>query len=67
MIDFSVVKSITIPEGVVTKIEYNGGILWQIKNKVVNMLSTSIDANGNIFNGTGYKVGYKHPADTKLC
>lgn len=48
MIDFANVKSVSIPEGTVTKIQF-----------LQNLVSGSIDANGNIYNGCGYKDGYR--------
>lgn len=54
MIDFSAIKAITIPEGVVTKIVSAGVTLWEaIRFK--NWVPLSTDTDGSIFNGTGYK------------
>lgn len=50
--DFSSVKKITIPEGVVKKIECNGIVLWK---SFTNLVPTSTDTDGSIFNGVGYK------------
>lgn len=55
MIDFSTVKSITIPEGIVKQISIDDIILW--KGGITNLVPTSIDTDGSIFNGTGYKNG----------
>lgn len=70
MIDFSKVESFTIPEGVVTKIEYNGLVLWQIKeNEVtyINMIPLSIRADGTDYVGDngedGYRTGYRLKSD----
>lgn len=58
MIDFSTLKSLTIPEGVVTKIVSGGKTLWEaIKYK--NWVPYSIDTEGDIYNGVGYKNGYR--------
>lgn len=56
MIDFSAVKSITIPEGVVTKIMSAGKTLWEAV-RYKNWIPFSTDADGKtIFNGgLGYK------------
>ena len=56
MIDFSTVKAITIPEGVVKKIVSAGVTLWEaIRYK--NWVPFSIDTDGSIFNKVGYKDG----------
>ena len=64
--DFSKVKSIVIPEGVVTKIVAGGRVLWQKIKEVVtlnNLLSkaTTTDRNtlfGEDYNGDGKADGY---------
>lgn len=54
MIDFSAVKAITIPEGIVTKIVYAGVTLWEaIRYK--NWIPFAIDTDKSIFNKVGYK------------
>lgn len=53
MIDFSTVKKIIIPEGVVTKIVAAGKTLWQAIT-FTNQVPISIDTDGSIFNGVGY-------------
>lgn len=54
MIDFSKIKAITIPDGVVTKIVSAGVTLWEaIRFK--NWVPLSTDTDGSIFNKTGYK------------
>lgn len=58
MIDFSSVKSISIPEGVVTKIVSAGKTLWQAVT-YKNWVPFSVDTNGSIYNGVGYKDGYR--------
>ena len=57
--DFCTVKKITIPEGNVKSInEKNGGtLLW--KAGYQNFVPTSIDTDGSVFNGCGYKNGYR--------
>lgn len=56
--DFSTVKSITIPEGKVTQIASNGAVLWKSGPK--NWVRYSINADGSIYNnGLGYKNGYR--------
>lgn len=56
MIDFSAVKSITIPEGIVTKIMSAGKTLWEAV-RYKNWVPFSTEADGKtIFNGgLGYK------------
>ena len=57
--DFSKVKALSISEGVVEKITCGGKVLWQvIKAKYTNQIPISTDANGNIYNGKGYKERY---------
>lgn len=59
MIDFSQVKTVTIPEGIVTKIATEGKTLWEAI-KFTNQVPISIDTNGSIYNnGKGYKDGYR--------
>lgn len=52
--DFENIKSITIPEGEVASITVNGVVLWQAIT-FTNLVPTSIDTDGSIFNGVGYK------------
>ena len=52
MIDFSTVKKITIPEGVVKKIVCAGVTLWK---SFTNQVPISTDTDGSIYNGIGYK------------
>lgn len=55
---FANLKVLTIPEGDVIKIECNDTVLWEIV-KYTNLVYTSIDTDGNIYNGTGYRQGYR--------
>lgn len=58
MTDFAAVKSITIPEGIVTKIVSAGVTLWEaITTGYKNWVSSSTEADGKtIYNGgLGYK------------
>ena len=55
--DFSNVKKIAIDGKEVKKIEINGVIAWQ--GGYTNLIPTSINADGTIYNGTGYKEGYR--------
>lgn len=59
--DFSTVEAITIPDGDVTKIEVNGSIIWELVEapSYTNQVPISIDTDGNIYNGCGYKDGYR--------
>jgi hypothetical protein len=57
MMDFSNYKRISIPEGSVIKIESNCVTLWT--KGYVNQVPISIDTDGSIYNGCGYKDGYR--------
>lgn len=63
MMDFSSVKSMTIPEGNVKAISINGVVVWGGNNSVepsyIDQLSNSqeIDSDAK-YNGCGYKTGY---------
>lgn len=59
MIDFSQLKSITIPEGEVAQITVNGEIVW--KGGHTNLVPLSMTEDGKtIYNGgKGYKDGYR--------
>lgn len=59
MIDFATVKSVTIPEGVVTQISANGVVLWGAPAAYTNLVRTSIDTDGSIYNGVGYMDDYR--------
>lgn len=51
--DFSTVKSLTIPEGEVTKITFKSTVLWEAVT-YTDQVPISTDTDGSIFNGTGY-------------
>lgn len=53
--NFSAVKKMTIPEGEVKQIMCGDVVLW--KKGCTNLVPTSIDSDGSIFNGTGYIDG----------
>ena len=55
--DFSQLKNLILPEGEVKQIAHNNQVLW--KSGYTNLVPLSIDADGNIYNGTGYKNGYR--------
>lgn len=57
--DFPKVKSMTIPEGTVKKIEVGGVVLW--KSGYTNLVPLSTETDGKtIYNGgKGYKDGYR--------
>ena len=59
MIDFSAVKEISIPEGIVKKIVSAGITLWKASSYYKNWVPFSIDTDGSTFNGTGYIDGYR--------
>lgn len=58
MMDFSAVKAVTIPEGVVKKIACAGVTLWEAIS-FTNQVPISTDTDGSIYNGVGYKDGYR--------
>lgn len=51
--DFSTLKSLTIPEGEVIKIEVGNTVLWEAIT-YTNQVPISTDTDGSIFNGVGY-------------
>lgn len=55
--NFKNVKAVTIPEGKVQRILAGEGVLW--KNGYTNQVPVSIDTDGSIYNGTGYKDNYR--------
>lgn len=57
--DFSTLKALTIPEGVVKKIECNGIVLWQETHSIKNWVKYSTESDDvTIYNGgKGYKDG----------
>lgn len=59
--DFSKVKSITIPEGKVKSITCGGVVLWKVPENKKNWVLYSTEADGKtIYNGgKGYKDGYR--------
>ena len=57
MIDFFAVKEGTIPEGEVKQIAKDGVVLW--KGGYTNLVPTSKDTDGSVFNGVGYRDGYR--------
>lgn len=59
MIDFSQLKSITIPEGEVAQITVNGEIVWKGGHTNLVPLSTTEDGKTIYNGGKGYKDGYR--------
>lgn len=57
--DFSTLKALTIPQGYVVKIEVNGVTIWEMPSSYTNQVPISIDADGSVFNGTGYQDGMR--------
>lgn len=59
--DFLAFKALTIPEGVVKKIESNGVVLWEEPASFKNWVQFSTESDGvTIYNGgLGYKNGYR--------
>ena len=54
--NFSNVKKITIDAGDVKQIAINGVVVWQ---GYTNLVPTSTDTDGSIYNGVGYKDGVR--------
>ncbi len=59
--DFTTVKEITIPEGVVLKIMSGSTILWE-KIRYTNQIPNSINADGTQYVGANGEDGYKNHA-----
>lgn len=57
--DFSILKTLSIPDGIVKKLESSGVILWEEPYSYTNQVFISTDENGDIYNGVGYKNGYR--------
>ena len=59
--DFTGIKSLTIPEGSVKKITAGGVVLWEKITAIKNWVKFSTEADGvTIYNnGLGYKDGYR--------
>ena len=51
--DFANLKTLTIPQGEVTKITSGSTVLWEAVT-YTNQVPISTDTDGSIFNGTGY-------------
>lgn len=66
IIDFSNLKSLRIPEGEVVSIsrQHNKELLW--KNTTLNWVPYSIDTDKSIYNGIGYKEGYRLSSSGEL-
>ena len=58
MMNFAQLKQLTIPEGEVKKITSGADVLWEMSS-YTNQVPLSIDSSGNIYNGVGYKNGYR--------
>ena len=54
---FANVKKLLVPEGQVKQIDSGGIVLW--KSGHTNLVPASIDSDGSIFNGKGYRDGYR--------
>lgn len=61
--NFSTIKALSIPEGIVTKIEFAGNIIWQVAETISykNWVEYAVETDGTtIYNGgLGYKDGYR--------
>lgn len=54
---FTNTKALAIPQGNVVKIECGGTVIWELPSSYTNQVPISIDTSGNVYNGTGYKMG----------
>lgn len=57
--DFTGVSAVAIPEGNVLRILCGTEVLWEKPSSYTNQVPISIDTDGNVYNGTGYKNGYR--------
>ena len=56
---FTNTKALKIPEGDVVKIECGGNVIWELPSSYKNWVPFSINTDGSVYNGTGYKDGYR--------
>lgn len=56
--DFANLKTLTIPQGEVTKITSGSTVLWEAVT-YTNQVPISTDTDGSIYNGCGYKNGVR--------
>ena len=56
---FTGVKSLSIPEGVVKKIDSNGIVLWEEPATYKNWAHFAVDTDKSLYNGCGYMAGYR--------
>ena len=61
MMDFTAMKSLLIDGVALTKLSINGVQVWALAEEETdpNRIPTSIDTDGSIYNGKGYKQGYR--------
>lgn len=57
MIDFSTIKNLTFDGVELKELYINNTKIWE--NSYTNLVPTSIDLDGSIFNGTGYQDGHR--------
>lgn len=56
---FTNLKALAIPDGDVVKIEVNGAVVWELSSSYTNQMPISIDTNGKVYNGVGWKGRYR--------
>lgn len=64
---FENIKQVEITEGVVGRIMTDAAVLWQKKQGYTNLISAATTTPGGteIYNGTGYKDGYRWSSSSK--
>lgn len=65
--NFANVKEIVIPEGAVKSVSVGDKVLWKQKQGYTNLISTATATPGGteIYNGVGYKDGYRWSSSAK--
>lgn len=65
--NFANVRAIAIPEGMVRSVSAGGKVLWKQKQGYTNLVptATATPDGTEIYNGTGYKNGYRWSSSAK--
>lgn len=62
---FDNAKTVTFAGKAVTKLQLAGKTIWELVTKTfTNLVPTSIDTDGSIYNGVGYKTEYRLSSST---